>query len=714
MNKLIKKVVFLCTSLLSLSLATSSNAANKVRAETSTYTYTFEEKVYDRNNQSKELGEVFWTFSGKSSGTASFGFDEDAGQEFGASTSKYFKSFTLTSDSDFLNISNISINTVGGSLVKLDISVGGTSYYNGAIGSSLTDYSVDLSSPASGAVSFSFSQTSRKVISIKSISITYGEENGATGGEGNDEVTYDEVEVNDRLNLNAQNIDALSSKYQNIVFTSEDVSYQATQLEIFNDTLYFNKATENSGLYNLNPYSKSIKRVLVEKSSSYGSFDVYGVSSLDSLKDENNKATQSTVEIQNNNGEFIEVLQYEMTGEYQHFNLVSTYSYETNLNSIWVEFADRYTVNFDKNTGLSSDTTSYYLLSGEKVKAPSVSRNGYVFNVWLYNNELIKAGDEVVATSNATYLAQWDKELANTKVSLEFSFTKGFGESNDVAFTLPSSYTSMYPGSDYASKFGVQSSFEVFVNKYSGYSNTTATSSSIALKSAASGATYGSSFGVSTLNGYSITSVELTMEQDEQYAYVEVLDSSDIRRDATQLITFSSPVTSVEFINKSTNYAYITGLKVTYATTTYDNFDNMSIGLFADYTKVQVEDYKNISSAGFLTSNSSNLNELSQGMSLKDFESLNSSSYKKINVDQSYWNQDNGLSFSAKIANIPSLKWSQEFTFVSYIVDGDKVYFANEKNCSVLSLAQEYLDKNTEDVILSNEQEAILIALLNK
>ncbi|MBE7100710.1 MAG: hypothetical protein E7364_03770 [Clostridiales bacterium] len=135
-----------------------------------TYSYTFSKTQFSAN-ETKQLGGVDWTLAGEG---GYLGYDGTKGQQFGSGNNPY-KSLTLTSAS-FSNVSEIIINTSGASSVKatLTVSVGGTSVGTYTLTDTATEktFSVDN---LSGAVVFSYTQTSSKAIYIKSITINYTE-----------------------------------------------------------------------------------------------------------------------------------------------------------------------------------------------------------------------------------------------------------------------------------------------------------------------------------------------------------------------------------------------------------------------------------------------------------------------------------------------------------------------------------------------------------
>ena len=143
---------------------TTASAADAVA-----YSYTFTSKQFSANG-SKTLGGVTWTLAGDG---GYWGNDGTKGQQFGSSGAPY-KSLTLTSSTAFNKVSKIEINTSGASSVKASftVKVGGTQVGGAkSITASATNYTFTPTTPLTGTVAFSYTQTSSKAIYIKSITI---------------------------------------------------------------------------------------------------------------------------------------------------------------------------------------------------------------------------------------------------------------------------------------------------------------------------------------------------------------------------------------------------------------------------------------------------------------------------------------------------------------------------------------------------------------
>ncbi|MBO5334657.1 MAG: hypothetical protein J6K86_03650 [Clostridia bacterium] len=139
-----------------------------------TYSYTFTAKQFSANG-TQTLGDVAWTVAGDG---GYWGYDGTKGQQLGSGGSPY-ESLTLTSG-NFSNVSKIVINTSGASSINatLTVTVGGTQVGSSTkLTSAATDYTftVDNGGVLTGAVVFTFTQTTSKAIYIKSIEITYVE-----------------------------------------------------------------------------------------------------------------------------------------------------------------------------------------------------------------------------------------------------------------------------------------------------------------------------------------------------------------------------------------------------------------------------------------------------------------------------------------------------------------------------------------------------------
>lgn len=140
-----------------------------------TYTYTFTAKQFTANG-SKTLNGVSWTLAGNG---GYWGYDATKGQQLGSSGSPY-KSMTLTS-TDFEGVTEIVINTSGASstAAKMTVSVGGTQVgKQTSLTKNATSYTFTPTEPLTGAIVFTYTQTSSKAIYIKSITVKYGASTG--------------------------------------------------------------------------------------------------------------------------------------------------------------------------------------------------------------------------------------------------------------------------------------------------------------------------------------------------------------------------------------------------------------------------------------------------------------------------------------------------------------------------------------------------------
>ncbi len=137
-------------------------------AQAEEYTYTFSAKQFTANG-TKKLNNVNWTLSGDG---GYWGYDGTKGQQFGSGSAPY-KNMTLSTSGIEGTITKIVINTSGASSVNASftVSVGGIQYgASTKLTTSATKYTFEGS--ASGEIKFSYTQTSKKAIYIKSIEIT--------------------------------------------------------------------------------------------------------------------------------------------------------------------------------------------------------------------------------------------------------------------------------------------------------------------------------------------------------------------------------------------------------------------------------------------------------------------------------------------------------------------------------------------------------------
>lgn len=144
------------------------------------YAYSFEKKVFDKDNLTQKLKAVDWTV--ESNGNY-WGYDGTKGQQFG---SKDNPATTLTlSTSDIPGtITSVKINTSGANDIAatVGVTVGGKAFNYGSettasLTATATDY--EFTGSASGEIKISYAQTSSKAIYIKSIEVTYSTEEPA-------------------------------------------------------------------------------------------------------------------------------------------------------------------------------------------------------------------------------------------------------------------------------------------------------------------------------------------------------------------------------------------------------------------------------------------------------------------------------------------------------------------------------------------------------
>ena len=137
------------------------------------YSYTFTSKQFSANG-SKTLNGITWTLAGNG---GYWGNDGTKGQQFG-SGSKPYTSMTLTSSGfNGKSIESIVISTSGASdtKAKLTVTVGGNQVGTTiSLTSSNTSYTFNNAGKHSGEIVLSYTQTSKKAIYIKSITVNYG------------------------------------------------------------------------------------------------------------------------------------------------------------------------------------------------------------------------------------------------------------------------------------------------------------------------------------------------------------------------------------------------------------------------------------------------------------------------------------------------------------------------------------------------------------
>jgi ribosome-binding factor A len=145
------------------------------------YTYTFESKIYDANNQTKELAGVNWTLVNNGS---YYGYDATKGQQVG-SGSKPAKSMTLSTSGISGTITSVKVSTSGASSISatFGVTVGGTNFKNSGnntVNITATNTEYEFTGSNSGEIVLTWSQTSSKAIYVKKITVTYTTGGGST------------------------------------------------------------------------------------------------------------------------------------------------------------------------------------------------------------------------------------------------------------------------------------------------------------------------------------------------------------------------------------------------------------------------------------------------------------------------------------------------------------------------------------------------------
>ena len=140
------------------------------------YSYTFDSKQFSANG-TVALNDVNWTLEGDG---GFWGYDATKGQQFGSGNQPYTSLKLSTSGIQGI-ITKVVLNTSGATSIAgtAQITVGGENFGNSiTLTKTATNYTLEGS--ASGDVVISYTQTSKKAIYIKSITITYTT-NGESG-----------------------------------------------------------------------------------------------------------------------------------------------------------------------------------------------------------------------------------------------------------------------------------------------------------------------------------------------------------------------------------------------------------------------------------------------------------------------------------------------------------------------------------------------------
>ena len=174
MKGLFKRLSILTASLaMVFGVGLVNNEKKNAKADgESTYSYTFSAKTFTAN-ETQNLGGVDWTLAGDG---GHCGYDETKGHQFGSKNNPY-KQMSLTTSGISGNISEIVVNTSGGSKVSatMSCSIGGTEFgtQKQKISATNTPYTFTDTTAISGEIVLSWAQTSSKALYVKSISVKY-------------------------------------------------------------------------------------------------------------------------------------------------------------------------------------------------------------------------------------------------------------------------------------------------------------------------------------------------------------------------------------------------------------------------------------------------------------------------------------------------------------------------------------------------------------
>ena len=450
MKKLFKKLALMVVALLTFSVG-SNYTVKEVKAADETYSYSFDAKQFTAAG-TKDLNGVNWTFAG--TGGPYFGYDSQygKGQQFGSSKAPY-SAFTLTSDV-FNNVEEIKINTSGASSINAkfttfvgDTQVGSTT----SLTSSAKEYTFTVDPKLTGAIKFSYTQSSSKAIYIKSISVTCSTDSGET------ELT-DEDHV--KLSLNA-----MKNKFVEFYSTQSTIELPALNEDY--GTTYSYTLVGDSNVYVKNADSLSVNPTNALKEAT-----LTITASINGVED--------SLDVVINSASNAEVLPIEEAIKVANY-FGSTYSpdkfyVEGNV----VSFANE----TYGNPTISDDTGSLYVyglysedgstLYGSMETKPVVGDTVKLYGVLgTYNNAVqMKNGWMVEHTVNST-----DKELIEmekTTASLAFDYSLTY-ESQEVEAGI-SSDKIVFEDNSYSNGEAVTtasaSNFEVVFDKGTNTSNT--------------------------------------------------------------------------------------------------------------------------------------------------------------------------------------------------------------------------------------------------
>lgn len=469
-------------------------------------------------------------------------------------------------------------------------------------------------------------------------------------------------------------------------------------------------------LSNLNPYSKNIRKIVLNVNSKTNTSAVWGVYAQDALSTLDETAKITPVVSEN-------TYTYDFTSvESKNFTLQNSGTNVLYLDSISIEFTEKFEIMIDEDNG--NGEYSLFVYSGDSITLTEPSKAGYVFSHWEDSSQnRYSAGDIYTPTSDEILVAYYEVgnllESVDTQSKLNFSYTKTTGDLSTVSESVTSFPTngSLTENTNLAEFLGFSNALDIrWTKKNTNTSNVT--SNVIRLYANDS----------LVIAGENICGIDLKFSGASYGKNVKITDT------ATSAELYSSGTAGVTEMSQTfektnsitlavTSQARITAMTIYFEgeSVSYTDFGDMVMHFGATIENATVSQLgTELQSAGVLIQKSASLSGVESGMALSALEALDTEgstsllipvSEANIGKDTDTIRVEGFLKYTKEEGNPNYTAWSEEITAAVYIVVDGNVYFTASQTYSVKSKLQAYLsDENIGS--LTEEQIAVIKALL--
>lgn len=538
-----------------------------------------------------------------------------------------------------------------------------------------------------------------------------------------------EIVVNNEITIDATNKpdNIVSSYIETSYGTLGGGTYLSSQVMI--NSSRFQLKSELGFISNLNPYSKNIKKIILNKNTSTNanaSWSLYAQDGLTAL-DEQKKITPT------NEGN---TYTYDFSSvESKNFTLKNTGSNVLYIDSIVIEFTEKYEIMFDEDNGNEYSKSIY---AGDSIVLETPVKNGYVFKHWVdVNNGIHTAGETFTPTGDDLLVAIYEVgdilKSVNTESKLNFSYTKHVSDSQEtIASSTFDSTNESYIGTGYAVEGENAASKLGFVDNEGLEINCKQNSASNNLRF------YGSHLkfyakNIIEIKASNIKEIKIDFIAGDKCApnLITIEDLSGNSKTAvtgtTNLsLTLENPVNGLILTNTDSAQQQIKSISITYSTsrTSYYGFNNMIMGFGATIPTEITNALGTITSAGVLVQKVQNETDefsaaIKSGMDETTFNALDAdgTDIMLVSVNSDLIKTVDGgirvdgyISYPDTTEGSINQSWNTLVKAAVYVVANGKVYVSTSQTFSVKTKLEAYLTNS--EITLTNEQRNVITALL--